>query len=270
MSTITKAILTNPGCIFLFWVQIARERRGPQHFCWLLKRMLRSLGVMSLNSEGERMWDNSTTGGEGESQREKVKRSHTVCGEIWSANGSRKRILILILHTQILLYSPSGLCYSTFRRQKPSTSHISDPSRPRSCASPASLLGGFSCHRFIARRIAPRGGGRRLRLYRADLDAPLSREQSSRRPDVWGVKQKVRVCGDFPWIWLLSGVVSMQTSISSCSGKIEKPVLVFQTACVILDEATMLNVLLVCTGAGGSAVEFIYQTSFTCGVGRRF
>ena len=38
---------------------------------------------------------------------------------MWTcANGSRKRILILILHTQILLYSPTGLCYSTLRRQK--------------------------------------------------------------------------------------------------------------------------------------------------------
>lgn len=60
----------------------------------------------------------------------KERRSHTVCGKIWSANGSRKRILILILYTQILLDSPTGLCYSTLRRQKPSASHVSDPADP--------------------------------------------------------------------------------------------------------------------------------------------
>lgn len=34
------------------------------------------------------------------------------------ANGSRKRILILILHTQMALYSPSGSSFPALRRQK--------------------------------------------------------------------------------------------------------------------------------------------------------
>lgn len=49
-----------------------------------------------------------------ESKTNKQKQS----GSFRCVNGSRKRVLILILHTQILLYSPSGLCYSTLRRQK--------------------------------------------------------------------------------------------------------------------------------------------------------
>lgn len=46
-------------------------------------------------------------------------RGQTQClAKYGRANGSRKRILILILHTQIVLYSPSGSSFSTLRRQK--------------------------------------------------------------------------------------------------------------------------------------------------------
>lgn len=85
---------------------------------------------MSQNTEQARMQGNSITGGEKRVKEKRREVAHRVPGKIWSANGSRKRILILILHTQILLYSPTILCYSTLRRQKPSASHISDPSRP--------------------------------------------------------------------------------------------------------------------------------------------
>lgn len=53
-------------------------------------------------------------------ERERRKsRGQTQClAKYGRANGSRKRILILILHTQILLYSPSGSSFSTLRRQK--------------------------------------------------------------------------------------------------------------------------------------------------------
>lgn len=55
----------------------------------------------------------------GEGKREERARGQTQClAKYGRANGSRKRILILILHTQIVLYSPSGSSFSTLRRQK--------------------------------------------------------------------------------------------------------------------------------------------------------
>lgn len=101
--------------------------------------------------------------------RKKKGRSLWVPGGIWSANGSRKRMLILILNTQILLYSPTVLCYSTLRRQKPSASHVSDPADLHSVRVRLLLWFNvqrvkFSCVWLIPQHIAPRGGGQ-LPLY---------------------------------------------------------------------------------------------------------
>lgn len=58
-------------------------------------------------------------------------------------DGSRKRIFILIPHTQIPLNSPSGLCYSNVQKTKKKKKNklLSDfwPQQTPSCTSPASL-----------------------------------------------------------------------------------------------------------------------------------
>ncbi len=48
-------------------------------------------------------------------------------------------------------------------------------------------------------------------------------------------------CGDFPWIWLLSGLFPWDKHFL-LQWKNWQAVLVFQTSSVTLDEATMLNV----------------------------
>lgn len=154
--------------------------------------------------------------------KKKGRRSHsTKCGTC--ANGSRKRILILILHTQILLYSPTGLCYSTLGRQKAKPVSCFWPQQTLSCASPASPERKFSCDWIIPQQTAPRG-----RLQPGlNWDEAIGTTLAKGKPITsvnflfcgWHLscfrgKQKVMacaeqpgaeaVCGNFPWIWLLS------------------------------------------------------------------
>lgn len=142
-----------------------------------------------------------------ESKTNKQKRS----GSFRCVNGSRKRVLILKLHTQILLYSPSGLCYSTLRRQK------------------AKRLSGFWPRRtlfllksgFPLEKVELRLGNASVNCSRGKRPTPTprrpgvcSRESSQRVTFLldfccwlrcFGGKQTVMevACGDKLWIWIL-------------------------------------------------------------------
>lgn len=132
-------------------------------------------------------------------------------GSFRCVNGSRKRVLILKLHTQILLYSPSGLCYSTLRRQK------------------AKRLSGFWPQQtlfllkssFPLERVELRLGNASVKCSRGKRPTPTprrpgvcSRESSQRVTFLlvfgcwlrcFGGKQTVMevACGDKLWIWIL-------------------------------------------------------------------
>lgn len=161
-----------------------------------------------------------------EEEREK-KGGHTVsCKTSMCANGSRKRILILILHTQILLFSPTGLCYPTLRRQKakpllmfltPADPFLCESSFPSGCREWK-----FSRDWLIPRCTAPRGRLQRWLYWDEAVQMTLlAREKpvASVRCFVlqptsfmfWGKTESdggraEAACGDFPWIWLLSNL----------------------------------------------------------------
>lgn len=82
----------------------------------------------------------------------------------------------------------------------------------------------FTCFLFCSQR--PRVCGKQ--------EAMGGNEQLEQRR-LWGLSMKLATFR----------LVSMRQSISFYSGKIAKLVLLFQTLCVILDEATMLTVELV-------------------------
>lgn len=167
------------------------------------------------------------------------------------ANGSRKRILILILHTQILLFSPTGLCYPTLRRQKakpplmfltPADPFLCESSFPSGCREWK-----FSRDWLIPRCTAPRGRLQRWLYWDEAVQMTLlAREKpvASVRCFVlqptsfmfWGKTESdggraEAACGDFPWIWLLSNLFPC---IPCYGGKKWQAVLVFQTSCVII------------------------------------
>lgn len=169
------------------------------------------------------------------------------------ANGSRKRILILILHTQILLFSPTGLCYPTLRRQKakpllmfltPADPFLCESSFPSGCREWK-----FSRDWLIPRCTAPRGRLQRWLYWDEAVQMTLlAREKpvASVRCFVlqptsfmfWG-KQKVMVgeqrrpVGTFHEFGYFQTCFH-ETSIPCYGGKKWQAVLVFQTSCVII------------------------------------
>lgn len=200
--------------------------------------------------------DKSSRGGEEE--REK-KGGHTVsCKTSMCANGSRKRILILILHTQILLFSPTGLGYPTLRRQKakpllmfltPADPFLCESSFPSGCREWK-----FSRDWLIPRCTAPRGRLQRW-LYWDEVVRMtlLAREKpvASVRCFVlqptsfmfWGKTERDGGCGialSRGSLWGLSmnlatfKLVSMRQAFLVTVEKKWQAVLVFQTSCVII------------------------------------